>query len=385
MKHLQYLIVILTLSISGFSQKPETVHSIIKIHKEKSWYTTQYSLWEKEIKKDAKNKSAWVNYYAAARMAKLTSNNAEEKEKWMSNMSDIIKKIEKHIKGTYEYYHIKCWDSSVWEMTTEKGKEELIGWAEKAYALAPERTEVYPDLMNAHMLRMNREKMTELSKQWFKSGEISPTLAAMNYNMLMSTEENAIIITAGDNDTYPALVLQNAQNIRPDITIINVFCASASEEYRNNLFSLLDIPATEDTLQNHLDFIDYVIEHKGDHPLYFSHGHYINHSEKLQNNTYNVGLTMRYCENDFNNTSVLIHNFESRFLLDHLTFSVFNDPFPEQAKRYNLSYVPGLTVLYHHYCVMKDEIRKSETETLIRSIASGTMHEEKILESLKQN
>ena len=38
-----------------------------------------------------------------------------------------------------------------------------------------------------------------------------------NYNILQSAEEDAILFTVGDNDTYPAIVLQHAKGIRNDV------------------------------------------------------------------------------------------------------------------------------------------------------------------------
>ena len=42
------------------------------------------------------------------------------------------------------------------------------------------------------------------------------------YNMLQSCKKDAILFTAGDNDTYPLWYLQNAEGIRRDIRIVNL-------------------------------------------------------------------------------------------------------------------------------------------------------------------
>jgi len=40
-------------------------------------------------------------------------------------------------------------------------------------------------------------------------------------NILATLPENSIVITSGDNDTFPLLYLQGAENIRRDVTVVN--------------------------------------------------------------------------------------------------------------------------------------------------------------------
>lgn len=363
------------------AQKPEKVYSIIKVYKEYDWYTQQYGLWETETSRHKKDVEGWVNLYAAARMARFTAPNETENEKWNDAMVTVIERMEKAIPKTYEYYYIKAWDTSIWEATDDGEQQVIASYAMNAYKLDPNRPQVYPDLMNYYMVKRNVPKMQEIAKKWVDTDDISANIYAMNYNMLMSTEKNSILLTAGDNDTYPAVVLQNGKNVRPDVSVMNIYLAAFSAEYRNNIFKELGIPALNGEVDQ-TDVINHIVKNKGDYPLFFAFGNYFSEMDTLKDKLYNVGMAMYYSENNYNNTSALINNFENKFLIDHLKFSLVKDQFPEQVKRHNLTYIPGLIILYNHYKITEQTRKKEDIQTLILNLVKDTPHEEDMKTSL---
>lgn len=362
---------------TGLSQTalPEKVHSIIKVYKTYEWYVEQYGLWEKELKKDKKNGATWENIYAAARMAKIMAVDTADRDNWVAKMEGVISQMEKTIPNTYEYYHIKSWNASIWGSEPDVVKK-IGSWAEKAYALDPNRTEIYPDLMNIYMINSDTTNLEKLSKKWLASGDISPNLLTLTYNMLNSTDQNAILLTAGDNDTYPALVLQYGKGIRKDVTLINIYCAYGSSDYWNSQLEKAEITPSSNEMTDQLAVVHYVIENHGENPLYFAYGNYSTSEPELNDKMYNVGLALRYSEEAFNNTSDIINNFENKFLLNHLTFSTINEEFPEQVKRHNLTYLPGLFILFDHYVRVQDTRKQEQIKQIILKISAGTPHEE---------
>lgn len=68
----------------------------------------------------------------------------------------------------------------------------------------------------------NDDERTDLALRNLLTGNaISEEVMDYNFNMLLELGKDAILITNGDNDTYPGWILTRLLNHRPDITIVN--------------------------------------------------------------------------------------------------------------------------------------------------------------------
>lgn len=65
-------------------------------------------------------------------------------------------------------------------------------------------------------------------KEGNKVGGFFPSIMEYNKNMLASCEQDAILFTNGDNDTFPSWFLQLVENYRPDITVVNLSLLNTS-------------------------------------------------------------------------------------------------------------------------------------------------------------
>jgi hypothetical protein len=72
-------------------------------------------------------------------------------------------------------------------------------------------------LVPGNMLRTNHRPMSRVGH--YLAWDYS-------YNLLQSTEKDAILITAGDNDTFPLWYLQDVEGIRRDVRIVNLSLAN---------------------------------------------------------------------------------------------------------------------------------------------------------------
>lgn len=356
--------------------KPEKVYSIVKVQKKYEWYVEQYNAWEKELAKKKKDADGWLNYYVAARMAKIMSPSGTVREEWLEKMKTLIEAMKKAIPNTYEYHYILGYD--------ESDHYKMIDNIKKAYEMNPERPETYDELLNYYEVVRDEAKATEIAKKWEQSGDLDANVLLWNYNMLASTAPNAIILTAGDMDTYPAWVLQYSRGFRKDVTVVNQSLIFL-ENYRDLIFEKLGIPPCEDTIKTGRELIDHIVKHHGNRPLYV--GITANNRIQLdQDKLYNVGLALLYSEeSEVEQLSLLINNYKNNLLLDHLIYSAVPVNFISNIYAFNYSYIAGLLMLHKHYTLMDNETEKRRLKKLLLGIVEGSEYADRIKEAIEQN
>ena len=94
-------------------------------------------------------------------------------------------------------------------------------YLEEAVRIDPQYSDPWFSLVIVYMNNREEELLDVALKHLLESGAISDLVLDYNYNTLIGLEESAILITNGDNDTYPAWVLTRFLDIRPDVTIVN--------------------------------------------------------------------------------------------------------------------------------------------------------------------
>lgn len=382
MKNLFILSALLFVVAIGWTQekKAETIYSFTKAILTYDYYAEQHELWKKELKKDKKNEEAWLNYYAATRYAERMSDSTNKAE-WLEKENQVVKDMIKQIANTFTYYHILSWHNPIWSATDKDEKEKLMDYALKAHELDPDCSDIYPELMNIYeVYSPNANKLSAVAKKWKEASDFTPQTMAMAYNMLLSTKKNALLITAGDNDTYPLWVAQQADEFRTDVTVLNMYLA-LNEDYRNRKFGALGLPKLEGevtfkTLFNHL------IEHIGSRPLYFSSRGVIKEEDETYKHLYNIGLIYQYSADKMDNVSLVVHNYENILLMDHLNYNFYESEWSNLDLRLANSYVPGLILLYQHYMLVGKDDEAKKSLKIIENIAQHFDYYQSIIKQL---
>ena len=94
-------------------------------------------------------------------------------------------------------------------------------YLERAIALDPNCTDAWFSLVVLYMDSGDEDRLNLALRHLLESGIIADEVMDYNYNVLVSLEDNAILITNGDNDTFPGWILTRILKVRPDVTIVN--------------------------------------------------------------------------------------------------------------------------------------------------------------------
>lgn len=368
------LIATIFISLNLQAQQPEKVYSIIKEVRSFEWYQTQAKAWKSVLDRDPQNGPGWIYYYTANRMARLTDRSRWESARgeYFKNLSDIAGMAQNAIPGTFESIYIKLYNSSLDYPGYEK---DLL----KAYELGNGRADILDEMVLWYEVKRNGEKRKEYNKQWFLSNDVAPGILNYNYNVLQTLDDNAIILTAGDNDTFPLWMLQDAMGLMPGVAVLNIPLL-AKEDYRKKIFAELQIPEIKfnaaqekgsDSLSALSRAILTQIIAKAKRPVYLAltlDTRYYQDSE-IQKDLYLSGLAMRYQKKEFDNLGVIRRHFENDYLLDYLRVNFAADASAEVVAQMNTGYLPLLVKLCSHYQQSGEGEKLARVKQLIATIS----------------
>jgi hypothetical protein len=374
-------IVLLCLAINtARAQKAEQIYSHAQVVKPNEFYLQQMALWKKVLDKDKTNAGAWLNYYRANRYAHITGGqDSMYARNRFQRMEAVVSEIEKNIPGTYEMHFVK-WANGYndWKYLPD---------LKKAYALDSTRTETYDGFINLYEVNRDMKKRDEFLQKWYTSGTISPGLLLYNYNVLQSLKPDAILITAGDNDTYFAWMLQAVHGIRKDVTIVNVGLASM-KEYSERLSKELGVslPNTEDMKYEQYVAALYqaLVKNKAGRTVYAGLTVDEDYMKPVAQNLYLVGLAYEYNTEKMDNIALLKKNFEQLYALDYIDKDFSIDPYASVVACANTNYIVPMLTLYNHYKLSNEMERALRWKEKAKYIAGKCGKQEELKDYFKE-
>jgi formylglycine-generating enzyme required for sulfatase activity len=324
----------------GNAATPEPIKPLSKAIRSLDYYQQQAQLWLLETQQHPQEGNAWLNYYTAARNTNVLQGYAA------FDLADILTEVKKNIPTSFEAHYLTYWQSDLFD----RNYEALL----KAHELAPERLEIVHDFIHYYELKGDLANYVYWCEKYFNTGELSPGILTWNYNALASVRSNGVLITQGDNDTYPAWVLQAVKGVRRDVRIINLYLLLAEKDYRSRVFAELQVPDTferpqEAPVNAQLELLLRHLLQYCARPVHLGIATPAEQRVAFDSQLYLTGLAFEYSQQYLDNVRLLRQNFENDFLTEYLGNPLYYDPSQSVVDHMNMNYIPALAILHDMY------------------------------------
>jgi len=280
------------------------------------YYGQQSILWKERAQKNDAPVLAWFNYFMATEYSFIGGTLSSDAKK--KTLKGILKQVKQNHDNTFEYLQLKA-----------RVEPDNMAAILKAQQLIPEDPEPYTSLIRHAAINGEKQKFSKYTKALYETASIHPALMDYNYNMLMSTAENAVLLTNGDNDTYPTWLLQDVKSIRTDVTVINIYLAKGYPGYlalQLNKAGLKRFKADPEKM-SHAEFLKSLCEHVTEQkrPIYLAATVFAGTYEEIKDQLFTTGLTFRYSKKRFDNVAEIDKYWKQYYRLDSLTKSWYSE------------------------------------------------------------
>jgi formylglycine-generating enzyme required for sulfatase activity len=234
----------------------------------------------------------------------------------------------------------------------------------------PTQSTGFEDRLRDAVLAGDQNRVLSVCREWYKSGQYSPGILNWNYNALMSVEPGSLLITQNDHDTYPAMLLQYALDVRQDVGVLNIGLLE-NDRYRKSSidkFQLRWIPAESNLTEFMRRLLQPDWQFEPVKPVYFSVMLDKSRFETEPRNVYITGLALKYSRQPFDNLTELKSNFENLFRTDYLKLDLAPETNPEMIAKLNMNYIPAFLLLYRQYNSLKQHANAEAVKDLALTI-----------------
>ncbi len=212
MKKINFLV--LALLLTSFSamncqgtrkdlEKPERIVSWRQVIYDSSTYAKLAQLW-KEYYDAYPSEDAYGNWMYAARYAQIPEYKAL-----------LERGTDKYPASSTLLYLLGN------EKSHGKNNLEALQLYEKSAALDPGYMDPWFGLAVDYQSQGEREKADAALRHLLEYGAVQDEVMDFSYNMITGLDSGAILISNGDNDTYPGWILTRIIKYRPDVIIVN--------------------------------------------------------------------------------------------------------------------------------------------------------------------
>lgn len=328
------------------------IKAVEQVQLKKSGYRDAAEFWQNQTMLNNKNADAWLNYYKAVRYGDYTEKSRKISSATELRLSQIIKDMEKHVGASFAFHYASY-------LQKNKSSESFVH-LENAFLLRPDEPELWDDMLCKSVIEKNSQQISLFARKLSESAVYSASELEYNRNVLNSLEQNAILITHGNVDTYPLIILQQVQNFRQDVKIICL-------DWFNNAAYLKNLADSDPALLGKLsvnqpyESLNELVKRSEGKALYLALTIPADVIGDLSNNLYCTGLSVKYSKTALNNIPSLDNNWKQLFSKNYIT----------SGETINKNYVLPLVLLYDYYRDSGQTQQAESVRSLLQTLGSN--------------
>lgn len=311
-------------------------------------YQKQAVVWENRVKTHPSDENAWLNLFKARLYENYSAHSRKVSQQSRSQLAQIVRSIGENAPQSFTYFFCDY----LQKQKTDSGLESLRKAAEKA----PEQPELLDDMMFYYIRYADAQRITHYAMKTQAAGVYPAAVMEYNRNVLNSTEQGAILVTYGAQDTYPLIILQYAQQFRQDVRVV---CLEwlVNDSYRSTVQQTLHPNGTLSADDDANNLLRMCSASAG--AVYAGLTLPPDVLGEVRKNLYCTGLTLKYSNSPIVNLPSLAYSWEKLFSKNYIS----------STEDINVNYLIPLIEL-HDYYTKKDTAKASEIKALILSVAA---------------
>jgi pentatricopeptide repeat protein len=206
----RFVAVAVALASVALAQPPEPVVSLRQKMLSKETYMDLARQWQDYMERYGETAEGHVNLGQAYRYAE------EAKELWLEHYRRAVE-LDPAYARALDLYGCHLYHRS---KDPEK-KAQALQLLERARNLDPAYPEILYSLYSVYCCEQRLDEAWDVAEDIYRRGFIPTPIQDYGYNMLAGLPPDAVLITNGDNDTYPPVSLQAGLGYRTDVVILN--------------------------------------------------------------------------------------------------------------------------------------------------------------------
>lgn len=260
-------------------------------------YNSLETIWKRATEDNPSDANAWLNYYKAARFSNYSEHSKELNKEEKQKLDAILNSMASAVPSTFAYYYAAY-------LNGEK-TDESFSYLKAAYNLDSTNPELFDDMLCNAMIHGPAADVRSFSEKLSGTGAYNAAEIEYNRNVFNSVEQSSILITNGNVDTYPLIIMQQLQGYRTDVMIICLDWLK-SNKYREMVAKqLLITPKGLDAGK--------ILNSGKSKPVYVSLTVAPSILKKYSNELYCTGLAMKHSFSPLRNMESLAYNWEFLF------------------------------------------------------------------------